>query len=512
MNGMLARAGLSLLLLANSFAIAAEEYSSTPNAPTQTEQAAPWEAARAALKGGRFGELEASLGAAQAAYEGDTNAEHAMHEAFGWLKVTDPELEALFDRWVAEYPRSYSARLARGQYLYAMARAWRGTAWSNQTHPARFEHMNQYLERAYRDLGDASALTAKPIRAYRLMILAAQLVGGREVATELLDRAVKTDRFATSAYQAYAELLTPRWGGSHAEMRSLADRLEAENHPQLSLIAKDLRGDILADQADQRYFAGDRLGALKGYQAAVAEHPRHIYSHCMLGSLFNDLGQTDNALNAVNAGLKLDPYNTDCLLRRVRVLHTARRSQAMLADLRLAAALDHPAAVRQLGLLLVDGGEGIPANVPEGIRWLERAAYFWDIQPLLQLGLTFERGAGVRADHPRAVGYYRACANLRNVQCENNLGIMLWYGRGAKADPEGAARLWIRVHKQGEWRGGHNLEYFFPPLERLRLAFLYGPGKWALAPLATTALLILGAMLIAWLLIRRPFAPRAKRQ
>lgn len=469
------------------------------------------EAARNAILADRFAELEASLGMAQTAYEADTNAEDAMNEAFRVLQVADPDLEPHFDLWIAQHPRSYAARVARGQYLYEMGYAWRGTAWANKTHPGRFKMMHYYLERAYRDLGEAVTLTGKPVRAYSVMIRAARLASGREVAGELLERAIKTDPYATGTYLAYASLLAPRWGGSHEAMHSLAANMEGRQHPKLLDAGKQIRADVIADKADQSFFDGDRLGALKEYQEALVQHPRHVYANCMLGTLYGALGQIDNGLRAVDAGLKHDPYNTDCLMRRVTLLHTARRTEAMRSDMHFAATLGHPEAIRQLGLMLADGLHGVPADVPASVPWLERAAYFWEASALFQLGLMHERGIGVPINHARSVDYYRSCANLKDVQCENNLGMMLWYGKGTAADHDEAARLWIRVHKQGAWQGRHNLEYFFSPTERVVLAFRHGPGIWALAPLATLGLIALGVLLIVWILIARPFAPRRSR-
>lgn len=468
------------------------------------------EAAHAALKQGRFAELEQTLSAVQAKYEADTNAEATMRRTFRWFEVANPELEASFDQWVNLFPQSYAARLGRGLFLHSMAGAWRGRGYINQTHPARIEFMDGYLGRSYRDLEAASKLTNKPILAYATMISSAKLVGRGDFAAEVLSRAIKTDPHAVTPYYIYASMLEPRWGGSHEAMLALAAQAETEDHPKMKRLAKFIRSSVVADQADDKYRAKDRLAALKGYQEAVAISQENTYALCMLGQLFHAMGQTDNALASYNRALAIGPNDTNCMINRSAALHLARRDAAMLADLLQAAELGDMNAVRRLGFILLEGVGGIPPNVPEGLRWLERAAYFWDTEAIYQLGQTYERGEGIAPDHAKAVGYYRNCANLKNLMCQNNLGIMLWYGRGTPSDQNEAARLWIRVHKQGEWRGGHNLEYFLSPTERVLLAFRHGPGRWALEPLLTITAIVLGALVIGWMLMRRRLAGTAR--
>lgn len=497
------RAALTAGFLVASLALAAND----DPAPA-TAAIASLEAAHAALKQGRFAELEQSLALIQANYEADTNAEAGMRRTFRWFEIADPELEASLDQWVDRYPQSHAARLTRGLFLYAMAKGWRGHAYVNKTHAARLEFMDGYLQRSLRDLEAASKLTDKPTLAYTTMINAARLVGGGDFAAEVLGRAIKTDRHAEGPYYAYAIMLEPRWGGSYDAMQALAAQADAEDHPKMKRVAKFIRSSVVTDQADAKYREKDRLGALKGYQEAVSISDENSYALCMLGQLYHVMGQTGNALASYNRALAIAPNDTNCMINRSAALHIARRDEAMLADLRQAAALGDLGAIRRLGFILLEGVGGIPPNAAEGLHWLERAAYFWDTEAIYQLGQTYERGEGVAPDHAKAVAYYRNCANLQNLMCQNNLGIMSWYGRGTPSDQDEAARLWIRVHKAGDWHGRHNLEYFFSASERIRLAFRFGPGRWALEPLLTLAAIAFGAMVISWMLLRRRVGTR----
>lgn len=482
-----------------------------PPAVTTEEAMAATRQAHEALREGRYAELEAELGALQAAYEADTNQEYVLDRSLRRFQVADPELGPALDRWLAAHPQSYPARIARALHNYQMARIWRGRAYINATHPARIELMEDYLKRASKDLEAAVPLTAKPVLAYEIMIGMARYVGAGGAARELLDRAAKTDPQATGPYEAFVILLLPRWGGSHEAMQALARDAEKDDHPKMKWLAAYIRSVVAADKADSLRSDGDLAGAMRGYQDAVLASRDYTWAQCALANVYRTLGQTDNALAAAQGALARNGNNIDCLEERANAHNLMRHETEMLDDLRNAALLGSVDSARRLGFLLTEGGNNVKRDVAEGLHWLERAAYFWNATALFELGLIYERGMGVPANHARSVEYYRACANLKNLQCENNLAMMLWYGKGVAADHEEAARLWIRVHKQGDWHGRHNLEFFFSPMERVKLAATYGPGMWALKPLATIGLLILGAILIAWILIRRPFAARTKR-
>ena len=466
----------------------------------------------AALVEGRFAELEVELGAVQAAYEADTNREADAEASFQRFEVSNPELTPAFEKWIAAFPRSYSARLARGAHFFAMGIAWRGSGYIQSTHPARVELMLNYMRLADKDLRDAVALTERPILAYQRLIEIARYIGARDAAYEYLVRAAKTDPYAIGPYQAYAALLRPRWGGSYEAMAALANDVVAADHPKMKRLSSYIRSLAMTDKANATWSGGNPTAALTIYQEAIALSAEHNWPQCELAELYVNLGQIDNAIATASRALKRDEFAVDCLVERARAYLNARRETERLEDLRNAAFLGNVDAAKNLGLLLADGANNVKRDMTEGLYWMERAAYFWNVDALFESGVIYEHGHGVPVNFARAVENYRACANLKNLKCENNLGLMLWYGKGIAANPDEAARLWIRVHKKGDWHGRHNLEYFFSPTERVVFAFRHGPGLWALAPLATLALIALGALLIAWIVIRRPFAARAGRE
>lgn len=492
-------------------AIAGGAQSTEPPLVTTKEAFAAIQQAHQSLREGRYVELDAELGALQTAYEADTNLEYALDRSFRRFQVADPELGPPLDQWVGNHPQSFPARMARALYNYQMARAWRGRAYIGRTHPARLDLMEEYLKKASRDLEAAVTLTQKPLLAYGVMIGMARYIGAREVARDLLDRAAKTDQYATGPYMAYAMLLLPRWGGSYDALANLAREAGAVSHPKMTWLAAYIGSVAMADKADRLWSDGDLTGAMRGYQEAVLASRDYIWAQCGLAGVYRALGQTGNALASAQAALARHGDSIDCIEESAKAHDLMRQQEAVLDDLRSAAILGSLDSAHRLGLLLTNSGKGVKRDITEGLHWLERAAYFWNASALFELGLAYEHGLGTPANHKRSVEYYRACANLKMIECENNLAMMLWYGKGVAEDHDEAARLWIRVHKQGDWHGRHNLEFFFSPMERVGLSLQHGPGMWAWKPLATIGMLILGAMLIAWILIKRPFDTRIRR-
>lgn len=456
------------------------------------------------LKERRFDEIDRLIMRAQADYELDTNKEVDVADLLYSFAMADPEIEIFLNEWVLVSPSSYAARSMRGAFRIAMGAAWRGTGWAKDVHPARIQYMDRYMNSAYEDLRVAATLTSKPAFATGQMIEWAKRVGRRDIAEAALEKSRIFDPNATGPYAAYSELLLPRWGGNYQEMENLAKSLEQASHPKLVQYALKIRHKIVADRANLSWHKGDLLAALNGFlEANTLIEMANTYAQ--LASLYIAMGQTSNASAAVNRCLTIAPLDGYCLFERSNINFNLRKPGDAVTDLRHAAFLGWPGAARKLGMVLIDG-PGVAVNIPEGIEWLERAAYFWDLDALYNLGATFERGSGVPVDLKRAANYYRACANLGDAMCANNLGLMVWYGNGVPKDNEEAIRLWHRAAKNGAWQAGHNLNFFLSPMQRIKVMVTLGPGIWDLKFLLKILAFIIGIPLVVWILLRRRLA------
>ena len=432
----------------------------------------------------RFSELDTRMNAFQARYENDTQREADLVKVFNLFLMPKPDAAALFETWLQTAPDSYAAHLAAGIYSYAMGTAWRGDKYFDQTHPLRIEKMAAYMKKAAAYLQQSLRLTGKPTLSYAYLIDISRYSNRRtkkpiwfDAATQgepkdqyWLDAAIKADPYCDQPRQAYSHKLQPRWGGSYRAMQHLVDETrKLGDHPKLLQVAKHLEAGIEWDKGYSAWLAGDAVTAHNFFNRAIAIAGDGSYL-LSRGRLYQQVGQTDLALNDLNQARLIHPESSDILYWRGVALLDKRETNEALTDLLAAANRGNENAEVKLGFLYSDGEQGIPMRIKEGIRWWEKAAYFWNEEALFALGKTYERGMGVPVDQAAAVRYYRIAAAQGHGSAQNDLGLMLWYGQGVPADHEEAIRLWQAAATQNIWQAKHNLNFFLTPMDRAQIA------------------------------------------
>jgi uncharacterized protein len=98
-------------------------------------------------------------------------------------------------------------------------------------------------------------------------------------------------------------------------------------------------------------------------------------------------------------------------------------------------------AENALGLVL-ERGEGVPANPAEAVTWFRRAADHGLVAGMVNLGRAFDSGTGVAKDPVEAVRLYATAANRGSLQAMMLLGAAYDRGAGVPVDRI-AARSWI---------------------------------------------------------------------
>lgn len=139
-------------------------------------------------------------------------------EVFSMMSGIEPQ----FDEWVKAYPKSYTARLARGIYFVTDAWKKRGELMGNRTTDAQMRGFRESLKKSQSDLMLSIPLYARPVDSYRYLI---RISKGLSLGTErnLLDAALKLDPKAYEARSEYFDAITPRWGGDEKLMASFLE-------------------------------------------------------------------------------------------------------------------------------------------------------------------------------------------------------------------------------------------------------------------------------------------------
>ena len=210
-----------LVLLAAVAVLTPMAFGAVSSAPVAGERATPQgtaEELRNLLTQAQYAELDRRMNGYQGAYESHVLNEDGLLRAFAAFDVSDPALEGNLNAWVAAFPRSYAARLARGGYYFVCGTQTRGTRDVAHTTQAQLSGMSFYYGKAQRDLKDSLAMDAKPLLSYNVLIRIEMESGTQQSARTFLNAALKIDPNAMSVRRAYMRSLQTRWGGSLNEM------------------------------------------------------------------------------------------------------------------------------------------------------------------------------------------------------------------------------------------------------------------------------------------------------
>jgi localization factor PodJL len=112
------------------------------------------------------------------------------------------------------------------------------------------------------------------------------------------------------------------------------------------------------------------------------------------------------------------------------------------ARLRNAAAAGDPAAAYEVAMRFMEG-RGVPANLEEAAKWLERAASKGLVPAQFRYASMLEKGQGVRKDLAAAQKLYVAAAAKGHAKAMHNLAVLYAEGVDGKPDYTNAV-LWFR--------------------------------------------------------------------
>lgn len=191
--------------------------------------------------------------------------------------------------------------------------------------------------------------------------------------------------------------------------------------------------------AEQGHGSGGRNQAVNYYvQAASAGHPGAANNLAAL--LLEDPEQDPaRAISLLEDAAALgDPdalFNLACL--HARGEHVPRDRERARRFHRQAAEMEHPAAARELALLLEQDDDDVDA-----VHWLSRAADAGDAEAQVRLGDRHRHGQGVRQSETAAWNLYVSAARQGDPVAMTNIGVMYDKGRTTAENPQRAAQCY----------------------------------------------------------------------
>ncbi|MBN3736725.1 DUF4034 domain-containing protein [Burkholderia sp. Tr-20390] len=327
---------------------------------------------RAILKEGRFAELDHAMTAVQQAYEHGSISDERLVEAFRAFYFADPDLEPKFDQWVAQFPRSYAALLARGMYYEALGWVRRGSAYARSTSDRQFAGMRAYHSMALRDLSKSTGLTAKPTVSYMQEIeIWKGLTGTNKESRELLDESVKRDPGNIVVRRTYLVSIQTRWGGSPKQMAAFVD--ECRRFPLPATTLREFDAMVIADKAWVMYRDKDDPGAEKAYAQALALMPNDPDMLTQLSDVLIHEHKYEQAVAPLSKLIGMNPNNSYALSKRGAIYQGMKQSERAVKDYEKAAELGDDFSENELGKFYWFG-ISVPRDKERAIKLFRRAA------------------------------------------------------------------------------------------------------------------------------------------
>lgn len=129
-------------------------------------------------------------------------------------------------------------------------------------------------------------------------------------------------------------------------------------------------------------------------------------------------------------------------------------------------------AAYALGKLLLDGGDGLPKDVPTAMRWLTRSAEAGNQYAQYRLGKILLQGETVPKDVEQAIRWLTAAAEQGDQYAQYTLGKLYLLGKEVPRDEDAAVR-WFTLSAA---QGNEYAQYFLDHLKDFR-----GPSIFACA-------------------------------
>ena len=358
------------------------------------------------LRDGEYAALESELVAYQIAYERGKISEDMPTFAVSAFAHADPALEPLFAEWIARYPESYAARLARGVYYSHLAWLSRGENTIGRTPAASIRSMHAYFALAQADFEHGLALNRKAITAYAGLMSIAMASGDDEMEDAFFEAGLNVAPDSYDLHHARILSLRPHWGGSLDQVSDYIDALLERFSENVRLATLSVFPDYLvarnfsnrgeydkaihyfdrAVDVDEGYLINRgvvhwRFGryelAIADYERALEQNSQNPELHYFLAVVYLDNDKDDDDAiipGYIDRALEFDPYNPAYLsLKASYITRSEPNSTPAIPVLEKALVYGANDHTIQEFLGLEYRTSEIPENMPKAVEAFRRA-------------------------------------------------------------------------------------------------------------------------------------------
>lgn len=400
---------------------------------------------------------ESRLGRLQKAFAKDFTKEEALGDALFACYQSGDELRAALDKWIAQRPHSYVARLCRGMHWTATGFDRRGEKTMAQTTLAQIVGMKNAFDYAFLDYRRALELDSKPTFAYWGLITIGRAIGADKRALEaLLQEAIAAEPLTSNVRLAYLAALRPEWGGSVEEMEAFLGETKRK-YPQLRKLDL-MESSVAGAKSRAAVRAGDIAGAVRESERAVQLAKNETTLRDRAWAHFRAKNY-DQAIADANEAMKHEDCHPCALAIRGMAYVRSGRHEEGLEDLHKSAAEGNHTAQAELGMAHMSGRYGLAKDYAATEKYCRMAAEQRDSMGAYCLGgLYFSGLGGLPKDTAQAFRWYELSAKLGLAPAQTDLGVMYARGIGVAQDTATAAMWLTFAAKQGDARAMKELE------------------------------------------------------
>jgi TPR repeat protein len=415
-----------------------------------------------ALNAAKVDELERLLGGLQAAYEGGALQEDALARVFQLFDHVIPGTLPGFHAWVAKFPLSYAARVARGRQLVALGWQARGGKWAHETPQENFREMERLHGLAIADLKASFALAQRPFLSVETLIGIARGGGERATIEALFEAGVRVAPQAFPIYRAHMFSLEPRWGGSIESMRGHVARAKDDGLPAREI--GWLEAWVLLVDHDAEIRSNPRAAIPYAAQATGLDDRAPRWRE--RGNTEREHGFFDEAIGSYNRAIELDPDAYEGYAERGYVYERRGLLAEARADYEKGARLGSYYAQERVIRGHVYGELGMKRDHAVAREWCEAAAAMANPWGDFCIGgLYFDGLGGLPKDQAAAFKWFLRAAEKGNDTAQHDVGWMMVQGKGVA--PNRAEGIeWLRKSaRQGHQYAKAKLEQLGEPIE-----------------------------------------------
>lgn len=289
------------------------------------------------LAQGKYQELDEKLTAMQKDFENGNVTEDDVYLLFTRSNLLTSDFENHLNQWIAAFPNSYSAYLARGVYFQELGSKRRGGKFFNETSQAQVGAMEFYFEKAIKDLNTALELNPRLVPAYCSLIIINMHSSAKNSIKKITDEGLQNLPESMLIRWFYLLSLEPKWGGSFDEMESFIKEIRPyyERNPKLMVF----EGRVSVARGDQLSNRGQYDAAIPFYDKGLSHGENNFYLK-QRGEAYLRLNQCEKAIPDLDRSVELWPPTLSTLELRAYCYMKTNQCTKALKDYEAILAVD----------------------------------------------------------------------------------------------------------------------------------------------------------------------------